>query len=226
MNDISQNLSALQTRIAAACRNSGRNENDILLMAVSKTKPVSAVETAASLGLSHFGENYLDDALPKIEACRSLGLTWHFIGRIQSNKTRQIAEHFDWVHTVDRARIAKRLNDQCPDGKNLQVLIQVNIDADPAKGGVLRDDVPALIDSITALPRLTLRGLMTILAQDSNPVVSYTNMAELFNSLGQSLQHGSQWNVLSMGMTNDLEDAIAAGSTCVRVGTALFGPRS
>ena len=179
-------------------------------------------------GVTHFGENYLDEALDKMPLLVDLPLQWHYIGRIQSNKTKEIAQHFHWVHTVDREKIARRLSDQCPPGRSLQILIQVNIDADPAKGGILDHNLNALLERIVDLPNLDIRGLMTILANDTAraPVESYRSMAQLFANAG-TLFGGRlpAWDTLSMGMSRDLEAAVASGATMVRVGTDLFGPR-
>jgi pyridoxal phosphate enzyme (YggS family) len=224
---IESNLIALNRRLAAACTAAGRDTSSVTLIGVSKTKPVDAVRTAAELGVRQLGENYLDEALEKIAATTDLNLTWHYIGRIQSNKTRQIAEHFDWVHCVDRAKIANRLNSQCPPGKTLNVLIQINIDDDPAKAGVAPSDAAQLLLPMLSLPNLAVRGLMTMLAKDLDARASYQSMAQLFESLGHQLNQEQlgAWDTLSMGMTADLEHAIAAGATHVRIGTALFGER-
>ena len=228
MQSIESNLRALNDRITRACEAVDRDPAEVTLIGVSKTKPAAAVRTAANLGVCQLGENYLDEAIVKIEATRDLDLVWHYIGRIQSNKTRTIAELFDWVHTLDRSKIAQRLNDQCPADKKLNVLIQINIDADPAKGGVSMVEASTLLTQICHLPNLRARGLMTILAQDSNPRVSYQSMAQLFTTLGAQLdaQQTLGWDTLSMGMTGDLEAAIAAGATHVRIGRALFGERT
>lgn len=227
MQSLEDNLNRLEARISAACEAAGRDRHGVTLIGVSKTKPVDAVRAAAALGVEELGENYLDEAAVKIEACADLDLTWHFIGRIQSNKTRTIARLFDWVHTVDRAKIAQRLSDQCPADKTLNVLLQINIDDDPAKGGVSPADAQDLLAGIADLPRLRPRGLMTILAQDTDPGAGYQSMAQLLAQLRPQLdiQQQPQWDTLSMGMTADLEQAIAAGSTHIRIGTALFGAR-
>lgn len=228
MQSIETNLKALNERIVQACRNADRPREDVTLIAVSKTKPTSQVRAAANLGITHFGENYLDEAVNKIADTADLSLTWHFIGRIQSNKTRTIAEQFDWVHTVDRSKIARRLNAQCPAGKQLNVLVQINIDDDPAKAGVDPAQAQTLIEEIVALPALRLRGLMTILSQQADPGASYQSMAQLSARLAKQLSIADQqdWGTLSMGMTADLDDAIVAGATHIRIGTALFGARN
>jgi PLP dependent protein len=228
VQNIQSNLVALNARIDAACEAAGRTRESVTLIGVSKTKPASDVRTAAGLGLREFGENYLDEAIAKIDATQDLDLIWHYIGRIQSNKTKDIATHFDWVHTVDRNKIAQRLNNQCPKDKILNVLLQINIDADPAKGGVPANAAADLLATIVKLPHLRPRGLMTILSQTSDPGAGYNSMAQLFADLSQSLDADSSrsWDTLSMGMTGDLEQAIAAGATHIRIGTALFGARN
>ena len=228
MQNIARNLVALNQRIETACRDADRPIDSVTLIGVSKTKPVEDVIEAAALGICNFGENYLVEAIDKINATKDLNLIWHFIGRIQSNKTKDIAEHFDWVHTVDRAKIARRLDAQRTSAERLNVLIQVNIDADPAKGGVLAQDAAELLTELIQLPNLQPRGLMTILARGEGAGASYQSMAQLFADLGASLdpQQLACWDTLSMGMTDDLEAAIAAGATHIRIGTALFGARS
>ena len=227
MQSIKTNLEALQARIINACSAADRDPAQITLIAVSKTKPSSQVREAAGLGLVHFGENYLDEAVTKICDCADLNLIWHFIGRIQSNKTRTIAEQFDWVHTLDRSKIARRLNEQCPAGKQLNVLLQINIDNDPAKAGVNADEAAQLLDEVIRLPALRARGLMTILSQQADPVASYQSMAQLSARLAHQLSDNQQqdWGTLSMGMSADLDAAIFAGATHIRIGTALFGAR-
>ncbi len=234
-NALERNLVALNKRIEDACARANRSSAELQLIAVSKTRSINEVRHAHTLGLNHFGENYLDEAINKITATADLGATWHFIGRIQSNKTRLIAEHFQWVHTVDRHKIAQRLDQQCPPGKRLNVLVQINIDADPNKGGISPETAEDLLTSISTMPNLVPRGLMTILAQDQPPGNSYRAMAQLAHKLAPVIQDrlrelgsadNAQWGTLSMGMSADLEDAIAAGATQIRIGTALFGPRA
>ena len=224
---LKRNFIAVQAAIREAAEAAGRDPRAITLIGASKAQPVARLEAAHALGLRDFGENYLDDALPKLAAMADLDATWHFIGRIQSNKTRRIAEHFDWVHTVDREKVARRLSEHCPAHKTLNVLIQVNVDADPAKGGVLPDATEALARAIVELPQLELRGLMTILSREQDPAVGYRSMAQLSRTIGAALPEGAapRWGTLSMGMSGDLSAAIHAGATHVRVGTALFGER-
>lgn len=224
---LERNFVAVQAIIREAAEAAGRDPAGITLIGASKAQPVAKLEAAYALGLRDFGENYLDDALPKLAALTDLDATWHFIGRIQSNKTRRIAEHFDWVHTVDREKIARRLNEHCPADKTLNVLLQVNVDLDPAKAGVLPDAAEALAHQILGFPSLELRGLMTILSREQDPAVGYRSMAQLSRTIGASLPAGAapRWGTLSMGMSGDLPAAIHAGATHVRVGTALFGER-
>ena len=225
MEPITGNLLAINQQIAHAARDAGRDPDEITLIAASKTQPGDIIQHAYDAGIRHFGENYLDEALAKRAGLATPDLTWHFIGKIQSNKTKSIAQHFDWVHTIDRFKIAKRLSDQRT-GSTLNVLIQVNIDADPAKGGVLKDEVASLVEQIDPLPNLSLRGLMTILDRTSEPASSYQSMAQLFTETRAYLNSTARWDTLSMGMSGDMAQAIGAGATQVRIGTALFGPRS
>lgn len=224
LSQISQNLRTVRSQIQHAAEQAGRTPRDIRLIAVSKTQPASAIHRAFETGQRDYGENYLQDALTKVSTLADLQLTWHFIGRIQSNKTRSIAEHFQWVHTVDREKIARRLGDarlaSNPDTP-LNICLQVNIDGDANKAGVSPAQVAQLADQCDALPGIRVRGLMTILAQSDNPGPSYEAMATLYESLAP--QYG--WDTLSMGMSGDYVAAINAGSTMIRVGTAIFGPR-
>lgn len=224
MHSISKNIERVEAAIIEAARSAGRDPGDVCLVAVSKTRPASTIRAAYEAGLTNFGENYLQEALTKIAALEELPLTWHFIGAVQSNKTRPIAEHFHWVHTVDRRRIAQRLSDHCPAGKTLDVCLQVNIDSDPAKSGVQPDDAGKLLRETRELPRLRVRGLMTILAARSEALTSYQRLAKLFEALKK--EAADPWDTLSMGMSKDFRQAIIAGATLVRVGTDIFGPRS
>ena len=225
MEPITGNLLAINQQIAHAARDAGRDPDEITLIAASKTQPGTVIQQAYEAGIRHFGENYLDEALAKRADLATPDLIWHFIGKIQSNKTKSIAQHFDWVHTIDRYKIAKRLSDQRT-GSKLYALIQVNIDADPAKGGVLKEEVASLVEQIDPLPNLSLRGLMTILDRTSDPASSYQSMAQLFTETRAYLNSTARWDTLSMGMSGDMAQAIGAGATQVRIGTALFGPRS
>ena len=229
MNSLTDAWQHVHDRIAAACKASGRHSDCVQLLAVSKTFPAEQVAAVAAMGQRDFGENYVQEGVDKIAALSHLpGLVWHCIGPLQSNKTRLVAEHFDWVHSVDRLKIAQRLSEQRPAHlPPLQVCLQVNIDGDPTKAGVTPADALALAQAVSALPRLDLRGLMTI----PEPAVLFeTQLAvhqqakRLFDEL-QSALALPHFDTLSMGMSADLEAAVQAGSTMVRVGTALFGSR-
>lgn len=202
--------------------------DEVILLAVSKTKPAAMIETLAVAGQRHFGENYLQEAIDKMDRLKSSALAepiiWHYIGHIQRNKTRDIAEHFDWVQTVEREIIARRLNDQRPPRMPpLNVLIQVNIDLEDTKSGCSPEQLPGLIDAIKPFDRLKLRGLMIIPARDDND--AFTRTKALFDKIAQEHPDLANWDTLSMGMSGDMTQAIAAGSTMVRVGTAIFGAR-
>ena len=223
MSTIADNIVEVSSRIHAATLAANRAENSVHLLAVSKTKPAQDLREAYAAGLRDFGENYLQEALGKQLELADLPLIWHFIGPIQSNKTRAIAEHFDWVHSVDRLKIAQRLSEQRPaDLPPLNICIQVNVSGEASKSGCTPTDLPALANAISALPRLKLRGLMAIpeptedrAAQDA----AFAAVQSLQASLNLPL------DTLSMGMSHDLESAIAQGATWVRIGTALFGAR-
>lgn len=223
LHSIAKNIAATQARIADAARAVGREPDSVKLIAVSKRKPIEQIEQAYAAGLTNFGENYLQEAIPKIEALSHLPITWHFIGAIQSNKTRAIAEHFHWVHTIDRSKIAKRLNDQCPSGKTLQACLQVNVDADPSKAGVDSHHAAQTLKDIDELPAIQLRGLMTILRLDADPLKGYNRLHDLFEELRGDTHE--PWDTLSMGMSRDYPEAIASGATHVRIGTDIFGAR-
>ena len=213
--------------MAAAALASDREPSSVTLIGVSKTRPAVDVIAAAEAGLTDFGENYVLDAVPKIAACGDAGsqrtLTWHYIGAIQSNKTRLIAQNFSWVHTVTREKIARRLSEQVPEGRVLNVCLQVNVDEDPNKGGVSVAAAGPLLQQVVGLPGLNVRGLMTILDQRSRPFERYAELAALFERMAG--QAGPDWDTLSMGMSNDYGAAIRAGATHVRIGTAIFGER-
>jgi PLP dependent protein len=230
MSSISSNLQAVQQRIVAAARAALRDPADVRLLAVSKTFEAQAVIDAAEAGQRAFGENYLQEALDKIAAVRTLRpdllLEWHFIGPIQSNKTRPIAEHFDWVHSIDREKIAQRLSEQRPAHlPPLNVCLQINISGEASKSGVAPADAVALARQVAALPRLALRGLMAIpeaVGHEQQQRVPFRQLRELMNQMQAC---GLRLDTLSMGMSADLEAAIAEGATIVRVGTAIFGKR-
>jgi pyridoxal phosphate enzyme (YggS family) len=225
MSTIATNIAKVVLRIREAAQNSSRTPEQVGLLAVSKTQPASAIREAAAAGLRDFGENYLQEALDKQQALADLALCWHFIGPIQSNKTRAIAEHFDWVHSVDRLKIAQRLSEQRPAGlPPLNICLQVNISEEPSKAGCRPDEVAGLAQAVAGLPNLRLRGLMAIPRPSSDPAEQRQAFAALRN-LQRSLALPTELDTLSMGMSDDLEAAIAEGSTWVRIGTALFGAR-
>ena len=229
---IAVQYSELVSRINKACTESGRSHSDLTLLAVSKTQPAEQLAELANLGQRDFGESYVQEALPKLDALSALGLTdkglvWHFIGPIQSNKTRLIAERFDWVHSVDRLKIAERLSAQRPAHlPPLNVCLEVNISDETSKGGVLPAELPALAQKVAALPHLHLRGLMAIPAPSDDPATQRTAFRHLRQLLEQLRTMGLDLDALSMGMSDDLEAAIAEGATHLRVGTALFGARN
>jgi PLP dependent protein len=230
MTNIANNIEAVQQRIRQACQKSGRPVDAVTLLAVSKTVPPEVIKLAIQAGLRDFGENYIAEGVEKIALLQAetahFDLAWHCIGPVQSNKTRLVSEHFDWVHTVDRLKTAQRLNDQRPAGAQaLQVCIQVNIDGGSTKSGVAPEDLLALAQAVARLPRLRLRGIMTIPepAPDSMAAEATHKAARaLFDGLNRQ---GFELDTLSVGMSADLEPAIWAGSTLVRVGTAIFGGR-
>lgn len=227
MTAIADNLRAVRTRIAAAERESGRPPGAVSLLAVSKTWPADCVREAAAAGQRAFGENYVQEGVEKVVALAGLGLEWHFIGPLQSNKTRLVAQHFDWVHAIDRLKIAQRLAEQrdvhLPP---LNVCLQVNVSDEASKSGVAPDEVLALAREVARLSRLQLRGLMAIPEPTEDQALLHARFRSLRN-LRDSLQSefGLALDTLSMGMSHDLEAAIAEGATMVRVGTAIFGAR-
>lgn len=227
MTMIETNLQTVRARLAAACQAAGRRPDEVTLLAVSKTFGADAVQAAHAAGQTAFGENYIQEAVQKITKLRHLPLVWHCIGPIQSNKTRLVAEHFDWVHTVDRLKIAQRLSEQRPAGlPPLQVCIQVNVDAGDNKSGVSPADALALAQAVSALPNLRLRGVMSIPEPASDFIVSQAVLARVkavFDALNAA---GLGLDTLSIGMSADLEAAVHAGSTMVRVGSAIFGGRA
>ena len=218
------------TAVAAAVRDAaeraGRAPRSVRLVAVSKTRTIDEVQVAAGAGVTDFGENFLQDALPKVRALEGQGIAWHFIGAVQSNKTRDIARWFQWVHTLERPRIAERLHRHRGDRRPLDVCIQVNVDAEESKAGARPEEIEGLVGVVRGLDRLRLRGLMAIPAPREDPGKmrpSFARMRALFET--HRALGGDHWDTLSMGMTADYAVAIEEGSTCVRIGTAIFGPR-
>lgn len=223
MSTIAKNIAKVRTRIREAAQACGRDPESVGLLAVSKTKPAAAVREAHACGQRDFGENYLQEALNKQAELSDLALTWHFIGPIQSNKTRPIAEHFAWVHSVDRLKIAQRLSEQRPAHlPPLNICLQVNVSGEASKSGCAPKELPALAQAVSQLPNLRLRGLMTIPEPTSDVAQQHAACARL-RQLRDDLN--LELDVLSMGMSDDLEAAIAEGATWVRIGTALFGAR-
>ncbi|MBV1906377.1 MAG: YggS family pyridoxal phosphate-dependent enzyme [Pseudomonadales bacterium] len=252
MQSINTNIDTIRTTIKEACIDAKREAECVTLLAVSKTRSVAEIEQALANDIQHLGENYLQEAVEKITSLAGRGLIWHFIGAIQSNKTRAIATHFDWVHTIDRLKIARRLNQHCLEiDRTLNICIQVNIDDEPQKAGVSPAILPDLVDQVSTLERLHLRGLMAIPQVDTITNLPSKSTSELVQSNAQALLQKqlvqkqkfvalarlfnqqiernptlTYWDTLSMGMTGDYVAAIHAGSTIVRIGSAIFGPRT
>lgn len=223
MSTIAENIAKVRERIREAAQASQRDSQSVGLLAVSKTKPAAAVREAYAAGQRDFGENYLQEALAKQAELSDLDLVWHFIGPIQSNKTKLIAEHFHWVHSVDRLKIAQRLSEQRPAHlPPLNICLQVNVSGEASKSGCTPEELPALAQAVTQLPGLRLRGLMTIPEPSDDPQAQRAPLARL-RQLRDQLH--ADLDTLSMGMSQDLEAAIAEGATWARIGTALFGAR-
>ena len=229
MNEIAQHRQAVLVRLQAACAAAGREPGEVRLLAVSKTFDADAVYQAWQSGQREFGENYIQEGVDKIARLRELapdgGLVWHCIGPVQSNKTRLVAEHFDWLHTVDRLKIAQRLNEQRPAHlPPLNVCVQVNIDGGETKSGVPPQDVLALAQAVRELPRLRLRGLMTLPDPADDMLAVHRRARAVFEDMQRTLAQ-PDFDTLSMGMSGDMDAAVQAGSTMVRVGSAIFGTR-
>ncbi len=224
---IQSNITKVLEQVSTSAEKYGRSKEEILLLAVSKTQPLEAVKAAYACGLRDFGENYLQEALEKIEGSEGLDIRWHFIGPLQANKTRQVARHFDWVHSIDRSKLLLRLNEQRPlDRGPLQVCIQVNISGEESKAGIDPAELPELLAEAAALPNLRLRGLMAIPAPATDfgaQKNACDALARLFHSHRESYP---AMDTLSIGMSADMQAAIAAGSNLLRIGTAIFGPRT
>jgi pyridoxal phosphate enzyme (YggS family) len=221
MRVIHDNLQAIRERIARAAAAAGRDPSAVTLLAVSKTHPAALVELALAEGQRAFGENYVQEAVEKMDALAGRDIDWHLVGPLQSNKTRLVAARFDWVHTVESEKVARRLSDQRPAGMApLNVLIQVNVSGEASKSGVAPEDVPGLASAVAFLPNVKLRGLMAI----PEPGAGIGRYRELQN-LYQELKGEFRFDTLSVGMSDDMETAIAQGATLVRIGTAIFGAR-
>ena len=224
MTEITAHLADIVERVARAAERAQRTPDSVQIVAVSKQQPVSAIAAAYAAGLRHFGESYVQEALPKMAELEDLDIIWHFVGRLQANKTRAVAEHFDWVHTVDRLRIAERLSEQRPNfTAPLNVLIQINQGSEEQKAGALEEDAAALARGISALPGLALRGLMTLPPQSGTAAGAW--FASLAALRARLTADGIPLDALSMGMSADFEIAIAEGANFVRIGTAIFGAR-
>ena len=225
--NITDNLQQIHHKIEEICLQYQRDPSQVKLLAVSKTKPIEDIRQAYQAGQLDFGENYLQEALEKILALEDLPLCWHFIGSIQSNKTREIAEHFDWVHSVDRLKIAKRLNDQRPESlAPLNICLQINISHEASKSGLDLSQLEQLVVDVLPLSRLRLRGIMAIPEKTTHFEEQRQYFAELYQAYHQLQLKYPQLDTLSMGMSGDMQAAIAEGSTLLRIGTAIFGTRN
>jgi PLP dependent protein len=224
--NLPEQVRIVRNRVNSAAGVANRHVDSVTLLAVTKAQPANIVRAAAAAGLVHFGESYAQEALDKIEALRDLPLTWHFVGRLQANKTRAVAAAFEWVHGVDRLKIAERLSEQRPfHAAPLNVCLQVNLAGEASKAGVTTADLPALAAAVAALPRLKLRGLMCIPPDEDDPKRQRAWFSKLRRELESLNAAGAGLDTLSMGMSGDFEAAILEGATIVRVGTALFGAR-
>lgn len=223
---IAQQLDKIHHRIEIAALAAGRNSDDIQLLAVSKTRPVEDIRVAIDAGQHHFGENYLQEALEKISSIQRSQCEWHFIGPCQSNKTAAIASAFDWVHSIDRLKIAQRLSDQRESDRVLNVCLQINISNEASKTGIRPEQLPELAEAVLTLPQLRLRGLMALPAVESDIEKQRAVFAQLKSLFDACNSQGHQLDTLSMGMSNDMEAAIMEGATIVRIGTDIFGPRT
>ena len=227
MSAIASNLQAVRARIAKAAMAAGRRPEEVDLLAVSKTWPVDCVIEAARAGQRAFGENYVQEGVAKVLATVDLDLAWHFIGPLQSNKTRPVAEHFAWVHTIDRFKIAERLSAQRPPALSaLQVCVQVNVSGEASKSGCAPEEAPALCRAVAMLPRLHLRGLMAIPEATDDLAAQRAAFSRLRDVYNATRAAGLPLDTLSMGMSHDLEAAVTEGATIVRIGTAIFGERN
>ena len=226
-SQLADRLASVQQRIAAACSRVGRSPDDITLVGVSKTWPLADLQAAVAAGVTELGENYVQEAVDKVQQWQGPAPVWHFIGPLQSNKTRLVAEHFDWVQSIDRLKIAQRLAEQRPEQlPPLNVCIQINISQDPAKAGIATTELLSFADQISALPRLRLGGIMAITAADLSDTELRRQFDELKSLSDTLIQKHPAASVLSMGMSADFETAIECGATHVRVGSALFGQRN
>lgn len=227
-NNIADRISVVRDRVAKAAIDADRDTASVSLLVVSKTKPVSDIESAYNAGQRLFGENYVQEGVEKIQALEHLAdIEWHFIGPLQSNKTRLVAEHFDWMQSIEREKIARRLHEQRPDNMpDLQILLQVNLDNESTKAGVTLANVQELAEQVSRFDRLTLRGLMAIPKADATEQQQAESYQALYTVFQELKEKYPTIDTLSLGMTNDLEAAVKHGSTMVRIGTAIFGERN
>jgi len=226
MSSLAERLSQLRRQISSTASSCDRDPSDITLLAVSKTRPVEDILAAVAAGQRAFGENYLQDALPKIAALKDRNLEWHFIGRIQSNKTRDIAGHFSWVHALEKLKHARRLDSQRPPGlPPLNACIQLNLTGEASKGGISAEELPDLLENTEGLPHLKVRGLMTMPPASADEELQRQVFGKLRELLEEMNRQGHGLDTLSMGMSGDMRAAICEGATMVRIGTAIFGPR-
>jgi pyridoxal phosphate enzyme (YggS family) len=224
--NLPEQVRIVRNRMDSAARAAGRNVDSVTLLAMTKGQPANIVRAAAAAGLRHFGESYLQEALVKVEVLRDLPLTWHFTGRLQANKTRPVAAGFEWVHGVDRLKIAERLSEQRPfHATPLNICLQVNLAGEASKAGVPMAELPALAAAVATLPRLKLRGLMCIPPEEPDEGQQRAWFARLRREFETLNAAGAGLDTLSMGMSGDYEAAIHEGATLIRIGTALFGPR-
>lgn len=229
MTNIANNLEIVRSQINIACQNAQRSTEAVTLLAVSKTRPADKLRAAYAQGQRDFGENYLQESLEKIEQLQDLAICWHFIGPIQSNKTRPMAESFNWVHSVDRLKVAQRLSAQRPEQlPPLNICLQINISAEDSKSGILPERLPELASQVLQLPNIRLRGLMAIPASSEDPEQQrrpFARLRELLQQLQLNHPDHPELDTLSMGMSGDIDAAIAEGASIVRIGTAIFGAR-
>lgn len=227
MSSIANNIHMVQQHLSETAKKYNRNSEEITLLAVSKTRPVDDIKDAYLAGLRHFGENYLQESLEKIDTLKSLNICWHFIGPLQSNKTRAVAENFHWLHTVARFKIGQRLSDQRPpEMPPLNICVQVNISEEESKSGCSVAELPKLIEQLSQLPNIIVRGLMAIPTATDNTELQRKTFAQMKQLLLELQQNYPHLDTLSMGMSGDMAAAVAEGSTMVRIGTAIFGPRA
>ena len=228
LETLEKNLSETKKKIAKACDDAGKNKDEIALIGVTKRQSIETIRQAYEAGIKNLAENYVQEALEKMDRLKQLDIIWHYIGAIQSNKTRQIAENFTWIHSVSSLKIARLLSKHCPANKKLNLLIQINVDSDPDKLGIPAVDAGSTISEIAHLPNILIRGMMVILSKSTNPKTGYEKASGIFKELSllQSPEKNIYWDTLSMGMSKDYYEAILSGGNAIRLGTTLFGERA